>query len=276
MCVSYVSMIFVDYALLDRGKSLEASLNDKLYRVETEDPMITGQLSKPLLSFRSEMNAELRGEDKAATSDNELNESLLTPAEPNDSEDTPCKLFVLVQSGWYANPTWLKNYASTMPCPPLVQPYQVILERKSKSPRSEETSWHVHDPLTKQTPLQSKDEDEDDDVDLFGSDDEEESTAAKKLKEERVAQYEAKKYKKTALISQSSILLDMKPWDDETDMANLEACVRTYRWTACFGGPPNWFQLAMAPRSCRSSVWLKMTKGVDQLEELITAFEDLV
>ncbi|MGH0123869.1 UNVERIFIED_CONTAM: hypothetical protein FKN15_056072 [Acipenser sinensis] len=57
------------------------------------DPMITGQLSKPLLSFRSEMNAELRGEDKAATSDNELNESLLTPAEPNDSEDTPCKLF---------------------------------------------------------------------------------------------------------------------------------------------------------------------------------------
>lgn len=55
--------------------------------------MITGQLSKPLLSFRSEMNAELRGEDKAATSDNELNESLLAPAEPNDSEDTPSKLF---------------------------------------------------------------------------------------------------------------------------------------------------------------------------------------
>ncbi|MBN3311214.1 POU domain, class 6, transcription factor 2 [Amia ocellicauda] len=55
--------------------------------------MITGQLRKPLLSLRSEMSAELRGEDKAATSDSELNESLLVPAESNDSEDTPSKLF---------------------------------------------------------------------------------------------------------------------------------------------------------------------------------------
>ncbi|EOB04804.1 POU domain, class 6, transcription factor 2 [Anas platyrhynchos] len=57
--------------------------------------MIAGQVSKPLLSLRSEMNAELRGEDKAATSDNELNEPLLAPVESNDSEDTPSKLFVI-------------------------------------------------------------------------------------------------------------------------------------------------------------------------------------
>ncbi|XP_041578219.1 POU domain, class 6, transcription factor 2 isoform X2 [Vulpes lagopus] len=55
--------------------------------------MIAGQVSKPLLSAQSEMNAELRGEDKAATSDSELNESLLAPVESNDSEDTPSKLF---------------------------------------------------------------------------------------------------------------------------------------------------------------------------------------
>ncbi|XP_044776148.1 POU domain, class 6, transcription factor 2-like [Neomonachus schauinslandi] len=55
--------------------------------------MIAGQVSKPLLSARSEMNAELRGEDKAATSDSELNEPLLEPVESNDSEDTPSKLF---------------------------------------------------------------------------------------------------------------------------------------------------------------------------------------
>nr|XP_048317148.1 POU domain, class 6, transcription factor 2 isoform X1 [Myodes glareolus] len=58
-----------------------------------QDPMIAGQVSKPLLSVRSEMNAELRGEDKAATSDSELNEPLLAPVESNDSEDTPSKLF---------------------------------------------------------------------------------------------------------------------------------------------------------------------------------------
>ncbi|CAD7687060.1 unnamed protein product [Nyctereutes procyonoides] len=58
-----------------------------------QDPMIAGQVSKPLLSAQSEMNAELRGEDKAATPDSELNESLLVPVESNDSEDTPSKLF---------------------------------------------------------------------------------------------------------------------------------------------------------------------------------------
>ncbi|EPY80779.1 hypothetical protein CB1_000803024 [Camelus ferus] len=56
--------------------------------------MIAGQVSKPLLSVRSEMSAELRGEDKAATSDSELNEPLLVPVESNDSEDTPSRLFV--------------------------------------------------------------------------------------------------------------------------------------------------------------------------------------
>uniref|UniRef100_A0A2K5EB39 POU domain protein n=1 Tax=Aotus nancymaae TaxID=37293 RepID=A0A2K5EB39_AOTNA len=55
--------------------------------------MIAGQVRKPLLSARSEMNAELRGEDEAATSDSELHEPLLAPVESNDSEDTPSKLF---------------------------------------------------------------------------------------------------------------------------------------------------------------------------------------
>ncbi|XP_033021720.1 POU domain, class 6, transcription factor 2 isoform X2 [Lacerta agilis] len=58
-----------------------------------QDPMIAGQVSKPLLSLRSEMNAELRGENKAAASDNELNEPLLAPVESNDNQDTPSKLF---------------------------------------------------------------------------------------------------------------------------------------------------------------------------------------
>ncbi|MBN3283069.1 EF1B factor, partial [Polyodon spathula] len=53
---------------------------------------------------------------------------------------------------------------------------------------------------------ESKD-DADDDIDLFGSDD-------------RVAQYEAKKSKKTVFIAKSCILLDMKRWDNETDMGS--------------------------------------------------------
>ena len=38
--------------------------------------------------------------------------------------------------------------------------------------------------------------------------------------------YAEKKSKKPAVIAKSSLLLDVKPWDDETDMAELEKCVR--------------------------------------------------
>lgn len=56
--------------------------------------MITGQLSKPLLSLRSDMSAaELRADDKAATPDSDLNdEPLLLPSD-TDREDTPNKLY---------------------------------------------------------------------------------------------------------------------------------------------------------------------------------------
>ena len=41
-----------------------------------------------------------------------------------------------------------------------------------------------------------------------------------------------------ALVAKSSILLDVKPWDDETDMAKLEECVRSIQadglvWGSC-------------------------------------------
>lgn len=43
-----------------------------------------------------------------------------------------------------------------------------------------------------------------------------------------------------ALIAKSSLLLDVKPWDDETDMAKLEECVRSIEmdglvWGQCKG-----------------------------------------
>ncbi|XP_016887198.1 POU domain, class 6, transcription factor 2 isoform X1 [Cynoglossus semilaevis] len=57
--------------------------------------MITGQLSKPLLSLRGNMSvAELRADDKAATPDSELNdEPLLLNSDGTDREGTPNKLY---------------------------------------------------------------------------------------------------------------------------------------------------------------------------------------
>lgn len=53
---------------------------------------------------------------------------------------------------------------------------------------------------------------DDDDVDLFGSDDEEDDEEAAKLREQRLAEYAAKKSKKPALIAKSNVILDVKPW----------------------------------------------------------------
>ncbi len=69
--------------------------------------------------------------------------------------------------------------------------------------------------------------DDDDDVDLFGSDSEEEDAAAAKIREERLAAYAAKKAKKPALIAKTSVLLDVKPWDDETDMDAMLKAVKS-------------------------------------------------
>merc|ERR1712137_1444599 len=74
---------------------------------------------------------------------------------------------------------------------------------------------------------QAKKDDDDDEIDLFGSDSEEEETEEeKRIKEERVAAYKAKKAGKKTVIAKSSLLLDVKPWDDETDMKVMEENVR--------------------------------------------------
>merc|ERR1711971_906301 len=63
--------------------------------------------------------------------------------------------------------------------------------------------------------------DDDDDVYLFGSSDEEESEEKKRITEERLKAYHEKKSQKKAVIAKTSVLLDVKPWDDETDMDGL-------------------------------------------------------
>uniref|UniRef100_A0A2K6MYW2 Translation elongation factor EF1B beta/delta subunit guanine nucleotide exchange domain-containing protein n=1 Tax=Rhinopithecus bieti TaxID=61621 RepID=A0A2K6MYW2_RHIBE len=70
-------------------------------------------------------------------------------------------------------------------------------------------------------PATTAEDDEDDDTDLFGS-----NSEAAQLREERLQQYAEKKVKKPALVARSSILLNVKPWEDEMDVAHLEACVR--------------------------------------------------
>ncbi|XP_054840755.1 elongation factor 1-delta isoform X4 [Eublepharis macularius] len=120
-------------------------------------------------------------------------------------------------------------------------------------------------------------EDEDDDIDLFGSDDEEEDQEAARVREERLRQYTEKKSKKPGLIAKSSILLDVKPWDDETDMAKMEERVRTIQMDGLVWGASKLVPVGYGIKKLQIQCVVEDDKvGTDILEEEITKFEDYV
>ena len=67
-------------------------------------------------------------------------------------------------------------------------------------------------------------EEEDDDVDLFGSSDEEESEEKKRITEERLKAYHEKKAKKPQVIAKTSVLLDVK-------VSFYKYCKEKAQWT---------------------------------------------
>jgi elongation factor 1-beta len=118
--------------------------------------------------------------------------------------------------------------------------------------------------------------DDDDDFELFGSD-EETDEAVEKLKQERLAAYAAKKSTKPVLIAKSSIVLDVKPWDDETDMNKMEECVRSVVADGLLWGASKFVPLAYGIKKLQINCVVEDDKvGTDFLEEEITKFEDLV
>ncbi|KAM4604980.1 eukaryotic translation elongation factor 1 delta a (guanine nucleotide exchange protein) isoform 2-T2 [Polymixia lowei] len=117
--------------------------------------------------------------------------------------------------------------------------------------------------------------DDDDDFDLFGSD--EDDAEAERIKQERVEAYAAKKAKKPALIAKSSILLDVKPWDDETDMVKLEECVRSVQADGLLWGASKLVPVGYGIKKLQINCVVEDDKvGTDMLEEEITKFEDYV
>lgn len=119
-------------------------------------------------------------------------------------------------------------------------------------------------------------DDDDDDVDLFGSDEEEDAEAAK-IREERVAAYAAKKSKKPALIAKSSVLLDVKPWDDETDMKEMENQVRTIEMDGLLWGASKLVPVGYGINKLQIMCVIEDDKvSIDLLTEKIQEFEDFV
>jgi len=119
----------------------------------------------------------------------------------------------------------------------------------------------------------AKPADDDDDVDLFGEEDEEETEQTK----QRVAAYAAKKANKPIIIAKSNIVLDVKPWDDETNMEELERNVRSIELDGLLWGASRLVPLAYTIKKLQITCVVEDDKvGTDILEERITAFEDHV
>ncbi|GFU24959.1 elongation factor 1-beta [Nephila pilipes] len=116
---------------------------------------------------------------------------------------------------------------------------------------------------------------DDDDIDLFGSD--EETEEDKRIKEERLKAYENRKAKKPALVAKSSVVLDVKPWSDETDMKELEIAVRKIAIDGLSWGASKLVPLAYGIRKLQIVAIVEDDKvSVDGLQESIEEIEDLV
>merc|ERR1712179_861644 len=122
-------------------------------------------------------------------------------------------------------------------------------------------------------------DDDDDDVDLFGSDSEDEEAAAEKARitEERLKAYHEKKAKKPQVIAKTSVLLDVKPWDDETDHSKMLEAVKSIEMDGLVWGASKLIPIGYGIKKLQVMCTVEDEKvSVDELSEKIEGFEDYV
>jgi len=130
-------------------------------------------------------------------------------------------------------------------------------------------------PQTQTNGGKDEEDDDDDDVDLFGSD--EDDGEAVKLRDKRVQEYAAKKAKKPGVIAKSSVVLEVKPWDDETDLKEMEKVVRSIELDGLVWGASKFVPIAYNIKKLQIVCVVEDEKiGIDDLIEKIQEFEDFV
>ncbi|KAK4136282.1 hypothetical protein BT67DRAFT_237441 [Trichocladium antarcticum] len=123
----------------------------------------------------------------------------------------------------------------------------------------------------------AEEEEEDEDVDLFGSDDEEEDAEAVRVREERLAEYRKKKEGQVKPAAKSVVTMDVKPWDDETDMAALEAAVRGIEKDGLVWGASKLVPVGFGIRKLQINLVVEDDKvSLDELQDELADFEDYI
>ncbi|OBZ90949.1 Elongation factor 1-beta [Choanephora cucurbitarum] len=120
-------------------------------------------------------------------------------------------------------------------------------------------------------------EEDEDDIDLFGSDDEEVDEEAERVKAQRIAEYNAKKANKPKTIAKTTVTLDVKPWDDETNMEELTKAVKEINQDGLLWGGHQLVAIGYGIKKLQINCVVEDDKVLmDDLTEQILALEDYV
>ncbi|KAI7899448.1 uncharacterized protein BX663DRAFT_520957 [Cokeromyces recurvatus] len=118
---------------------------------------------------------------------------------------------------------------------------------------------------------------EEEDIDLFGSDDEEVDEEAEKLKAQRLAEYNAKKAAKPKPIAKTTVTLEVKPWDDETNMDELTAAVKAINMDGLLWGGHQLVAIGYGIKKLQINCVVEDDKVMmDDLTDAIQDLEDYV
>merc|ERR1712154_256176 len=110
---------------------------------------------------------------------------------------------------------------------------------------------------------------------------EEDDEEAERIKAERIAAYNARKSakedKKGKVVAKSNIILDIKPWDDETPLSKMEESVRSVEMDGLLWGTSKFVAVGYGIKKLQITCVVEDDKvSTDDLEDKITAFEDFV
>ncbi|KAI8141755.1 hypothetical protein BJV82DRAFT_540874 [Fennellomyces sp. T-0311] len=118
---------------------------------------------------------------------------------------------------------------------------------------------------------------DEDDIDLFGSDDEEVDEEAEKIKAQRLAEYQAKKAAKPKPIAKTTVTLDVKPWDDETDVNAMTEAVRAIAMDGLLWGGYQHVPVGYGIKKLQINCVVEDDKvAMDDLTDAICELEDFV
>ncbi|KAJ5799536.1 uncharacterized protein N7518_001604 [Penicillium psychrosexuale] len=145
-------------------------------------------------------------------------------------------------------------------------------------PGDSNAAFTVYGPETTTLPSNPKDKpEEDDDEDLFGSDSEEEDPEVVAERNKRLEEYKAKKAGKVKPAAKSIVTMEVKPWDDETNLEEMEANVRAIEQDGLVWGASKWVPVGFGIKKLQINLVVEDDKvSTDELQQKIEEDEDHV